>query len=57
MLNNLYQTIRVLVAIYARLSKDDERYGDSVSIENQISILTKYAEDRGWEVVEIYSDM
>jgi hypothetical protein len=30
------------VGIYVRLSKDDERAGESLSIENQKLILTKY---------------
>jgi DNA invertase Pin-like site-specific DNA recombinase len=42
--------------LYLRLSKDDERAGESVSIENQRLLLTKYAEERGWEIREIYID-
>jgi len=36
------------VGIYVRLSKDDERAGESVSIENQKLMLTKYCEEQGW---------
>ncbi|MDR1137021.1 MAG: recombinase family protein [Synergistaceae bacterium] len=45
-----------MTGLYLRLSKDDERAGESVSIENQRLLLTKYAEDRGWEIKEIYID-
>ena len=31
------------VALYMRLSRDDENYGDSVSIETQRTILRQYA--------------
>ena len=39
-----------------RLSKDDERAGESVSIENQKLMLTKYCEEQGWNDYSIYSD-
>lgn len=39
-----------------RLSKDDERQGESLSIENQRNILTKYAQERGWTVIDEYVD-
>jgi DNA invertase Pin-like site-specific DNA recombinase len=45
-----------LAGLYLRLSKDDERAGESVSIENQRLLLTKYAEGMGWEIQEIYID-
>ena len=32
-------------ALYYRLSRDDENFGDSVSIETQRTILQKYAKD------------
>ncbi|MCM1023032.1 MAG: recombinase family protein [Prevotella sp.] len=44
------------VGIYVRLSKDDERLGESVSIENQKMILTKYVSEQGWCTKEIYVD-
>ncbi|WP_440977770.1 recombinase family protein [Sedimentibacter sp. LTW-03] len=52
---------RVLrVAIYCRLSEEDrdkkKDTDDSDSIQNQKSILIKYALDQGWEVYKIYSD-
>lgn len=39
-----------------RLSKDDERHGESLSIENQRGILRKYAEERGFEIHDEYID-
>lgn len=44
-------------AVYARLSKEDERAGDSVSIESQVAMLTKYICDNGWEHTATYKDM
>jgi DNA invertase Pin-like site-specific DNA recombinase len=44
------------VGIYVRLSKEDARAGESVSIENQKLLLTKHVKDNGWELVEIYCD-
>ena len=35
------------VGIYARLSRDDERTGESVSIENQKELLTQYVKEQG----------
>lgn len=45
-------------AIYCRLSKEDEdRQGpESESIQNQKSMLLKYALERGWEVYSLYCD-
>ena len=52
---------RVLrVAIYCRLSEEDkdkkDTKDDSDSIQNQKSMLIKYALDKGWEIYKIYSD-
>lgn len=44
------------VGIYVRLSKDDERAGESVSIENQKLMLTKYCEEQGWNDYLTYCD-
>lgn len=43
-------------AVYARLSKEDERAGDSVSIESQVTMLTKYICDNGWKHTATYKD-
>ena len=42
--------------IYLRLSKDDEKAGESLSIENQRLILQKYAVEHGFEIVDEYID-
>ena len=44
------------VGIYVRLSKEDSRSGESVSIENQKLMLTKHVNEMGWELREIYQD-
>ena len=43
-------------ALYMRLSRDDENYGDSVSIETQRTILQQYAKEQGLHVVGEYVD-
>ena len=49
-------------ALYMRLSRDDENYGDSVSIETQRTILQQYAKEHGLSVyglslIHIYQSM
>ena len=44
------------VALYMRLSRDDENYGDSVSIETQRTILRQYANDNNLYVIDEYVD-
>ncbi len=44
------------VGIYARLSRDDERTGESVSIENQKEMLTRYVKEQGWNLYSYYCD-
>lgn len=44
------------VGIYCRLSNDDERDGESVSIENQKLLLQRYVRERGWMEVDTYID-
>ena len=43
-------------ALYCRLSKDDMLQGDSESIKTQKAMLTQYAKEHGFLVVEIYVD-
>jgi len=43
-------------AIYCRLSKDDEKNGESESIQNQKAMLEQYCEQCGFEVVAVYQD-
>jgi len=49
-------SVKYSAGLYMRLSKEDERSGESVSIENQRLLLTKYAEDRGFDISETYID-
>ena len=42
--------------IYTRLSRDDERVGESVSIENQKELLTRYVHEQGWNLIATYVD-
>lgn len=48
------------VAIYCRLSEEDRHKlheeDDSLSIQNQKSMLIKYAMDQGWDIYNIYND-
>ena len=49
--NKIYRT-----AIYIRLSKEDDKIGESESITNQRSLLIKYVEENDYELVDIYID-
>lgn len=42
--------------LYYRLSQEDERAGESLSIENQKKILEKYARENGFEIIDEYID-
>lgn len=44
------------IGLYLRLSRDDERAGESMSIENQRSYLLQYIKKRNWTAAEIYID-
>jgi len=44
------------VGMYVRLSKEDLRQGESLSIENQKAILLKHVVEQGWNLVDIYID-
>lgn len=54
------ESMEPIVGIYCRLSKEDRykisRGDDSESIQNQKSMLIKYARERGWKIYQIYSD-
>ena len=45
-----------LTALYERLSHDDERAGESVSIENQKRILEDYARKNGFSNIRHFTD-
>lgn len=42
--------------LYKRLSREDEKAGESMSIEHQGILLRQYAEEHGFEVVDEYAD-
>ena len=44
------------VGMYLRLSKDDERAGESLSIENQRRVLKNYIGEQGWTLYDEYVD-
>ena len=44
------------VGIYVRLSNEDSRAGESVSVENQKLMLMKHVNEMGWDLQEIYQD-
>ena len=44
------------VGMYLRLSNEDERAGESLSIENQRKILTNYISEQGWTLYDEYVD-
>ena len=43
-------------ALYMRLSRDDEGYGDSIRIETQRTILRKFAQDNQLRIYDEYID-
>ena len=47
---------RKITALYERLSHDDERAGESVSIENQKRILEDYAQKNGFTNIRHFTD-
>lgn len=50
------QLLKKWVALYVRLSRDDDNEGDSNSIAHQIEILKKYAKEHGITDYKIYKD-
>ena len=45
-----------ITALYCRLSRDDELAGESNSITNQKSILSKYAQDNNFQNIKFFVD-
>lgn len=45
-----------IVALYVRLSRDDELEGDSNSIANQKKLLSKYAKEHHYTNTKVYAD-
>ena len=50
------QNTNLITAIYCRLSKDDLLKGDSMSIQNQRDLLTRYAKDNGFGNIRYFAD-
>lgn len=46
----------LITALYCRLSQEDERLGESLSIENQRLMLQKYAEEHCFPNIQFYVD-
>ncbi|MEG1009410.1 MAG: recombinase family protein, partial [Clostridia bacterium] len=44
------------VAIYIRISREDEKDGESESVTNQKSLLVKYVKEHGYKIYDIYVD-
>ena len=45
-----------ITALYCRLSRDDELQGESNSVTNQKSIISKYAKERGFKNLKFFVD-
>lgn len=45
-----------ITALYLRLSRDDDLEGESNSISNQKTLLTKYAKEHGFKNTQIFID-
>ena len=54
--NKLNCETEVRVAIYCRLSKDDNLDSESESIQNQRKLLIDYCTEQGWKIVSCYED-
>ncbi|SDB32843.1 Site-specific DNA recombinase [Ruminococcaceae bacterium FB2012] len=50
------QNNNLITALYCRLSVEDMRMGESMSIENQRLMLTEYAEQHGFKNTKLYID-
>lgn len=55
-MDNLITTEEKITALYCRLSQEDEKEGDSNSIENQKAMLMKYAIENGFKNIEVFVD-
>lgn len=57
MINNISETTKIYkVAIYARLSREDESATESDSIKNQIDIITRFVLEKDWIIADTYCD-
>ena len=46
---------KYIAGLYFRLSQEDERQGESASIDNQRTMLRKYAEEHSFEIHDEYA--
>ena len=53
---NLNRQSEKITALYCRLSRDDMLQGESNSITNQKSIVSKYAKDNGFQNTQFFVD-
>ena len=53
--NNILQSDKI-TALYLRLSRDDDLEGESNSISNQKTLLTRYAKEQGFRNVKVFID-
>ncbi len=53
--NNILQSDKI-TALYLRLSRDDDLEGESNSISNQKTLLTRYAKEHGFKNVKVFID-
>lgn len=53
---NISNPIDYKVALYIRLSKEDMKPGESESITNQRSMLTRFAKDQRLTIIDEYVD-
>ena len=54
-MKKIKQQVRI-TALYCRLSRDDEYSGDSMSIQTQKSMLSRYAADQGFANCSFFVD-
>lgn len=55
-IENTSKNKTLITALYCRLSQEDERLGESLSIENQRMMLEKFARDKGFPNLQFYVD-
>lgn len=55
-IENTSKSKALITALYCRLSQEDERLGESLSIENQRMMLEKYARDKDFPNLQFYVD-
>ena len=42
-----------IIALYERLSREDENLGESYSISNQKKLLEDYCREKGWTSISV----